>query len=69
MKTEAENLVREVLHAYNKRVEPNDLSACYAVAERHLLKLTAEPEVKVPQLVIPPGTYKVTKAIVLPVAK
>lgn len=69
MKKEAEALVREILHAYNKRVEPNDLSKCYEIAERALLRLTAEPEIKDVQLVIPPGTYRIDKAIVLPVVK
>lgn len=69
MKKEAETLVREILHAYNKRVDPNDLSACYAAAERMLSRLTAEPKVKHPQVILPPGTYRIDKAIVIPVVK
>ncbi len=47
-------MVREILHAYNKRPEPNDLSGCYAVAEKHLLKLKAKQPAPV---LLQPGTY------------
>lgn len=54
MKKQAEDMVREILHAYNKRPEPNDLSGCYAVAEKHLLKLKAKQPAPV---LLQPGTY------------
>lgn len=54
MKKEAEALVRDVLHAYNRRVDPNDLSSCYAIAEKHILKLRAKQPAAIQ---LHPGTY------------
>ena len=58
MMKEAEDLVREVLRAYNMRKDPltYDLNACHAIAERYLARARGKREKPKP---LPPGVYEV----------